>query len=143
MMVDILAKAPTNTEDLIQRSPIAHIPGAEEVLKECMWRSIEVRQGLVDGKVACAWGLIPPTVLSNTAYLWLLTTDIIAEHKFLFIRHSQRYIEEALKKYPTIIGDVIGHNPPARKWIQWLGGEFGPMVAGRTPFTIRAKVLNG
>jgi hypothetical protein len=138
-MVDILAKAPTNIGDLIHRSAVAHIPGAEEIFKECIWRSIEIRQGLVDGKVACAWGLIPPTILSNTAYLWLLTTDIIAEHKFLFIRHSQRYIEETLKKYPTIIGDVIGHNPPARKWIQWLGGEFGPAINGRTPFTIKAK----
>jgi hypothetical protein len=139
MMVDILARAPTNTGDLIHRSQVANIPGAEEILKECIWRSIEVRQGLVDGEVACAWGLIPPTILSNTAYLWLLTTDIIAEHKFLFIRYSQRYIEEALKTYPIIIGDVVGHNPSASRWIHWLGGEFRPMVAGRTPFTIRAK----
>jgi|SRR5580693_785470 hypothetical protein len=139
MMVDILAKAPSTTSDLIQRSPFADIPGAEEVFKECIWRSIEIRQGLVDGKIACVWGLIPPTVLSTTAYLWLLTTDIIAEHKFLFVRHSQRYIEEALKKYPTIIGEVIGHNPSASRWIHWLGGEFGPMIGGRTPFTIRAK----
>jgi hypothetical protein len=139
MMVDILAQAPTNTGDLIHRSQVASIPGAEEILKECIWRSTEVRQGLVDGEVACAWGLIPPTILSNTAYLWLLTTDIIAEHKFLFIRYSQRYIEEALKTYPIIIGDVVGHNPSARRWIKWLGGEFGPTILGRTPFTIRAK----
>jgi hypothetical protein len=139
MTVDVLAKAPSNLSDLIHRSPVADIPGAEEVLRECIWRSIEIRQGLVDGKVACAWGLIPPTILSNTAYLWLLTTDIIAEHKFLFIRHSQRYIEEALKEYPTIIGDVVGHNPPAMRWIRWLGGEFGPTILDRTSFTIRAK----
>ena len=138
-MIDIVAKAPSNTGDLIHRSPVSDIPGAEEIFKECLWRSIEIRQGLVDGKVACVWGLIPPTILSNTAYLWLLTTDIVAEHRFLFVRHSQRYIEEALKTYPTIIGDVVGHNTSARKWIQWLGGEFGPMVLGRTPFTIRAK----
>jgi hypothetical protein len=139
MMVDVLAQAPTNTSDLITRSTFAHIPGAEEVLRECIWRSIEIRQGLVDGEVACVWGLIPPTILSNTAYLWLCTTDIIAEHKFLFIRHSQRYIEEALKRYSTIIGEVVGHNPPARRWIRWLGGEFGPTILDRTPFTIRAK----
>lgn len=138
-MIDIQSKAPTNTSDLIHRSPVSDIPGAEEILRECIWRSIEIRQGLVDGKVACVWGLIPPTILSNTAYLWLLTTDIIAEHRFLFVRYSQRYIEEALKIYPTIIGDVVGHNTSAKKWIQWLGGEFGPTVLGRTPFTIRAK----
>ena len=139
MTVTVLAKAPLNTADLIRRSPVANIPGAEEVLRECIYRSIEIRQGLLDGEIACAWGLIPPTLLSDTAYLWLLTTDIIAEHKFLFVRHSQRYIESALKAYPTIIGDVIGHNPSARRWLQWLGAEFAPMVMGRTPFTIKAK----
>ena len=139
MMVNILAKAPSNNSDLIARSPFANVPGAEEVFSECLWRSIEIRHGLVDGEVACVWGLIPPTVLSNTAYLWLLTTNIIAEHKFLFVRHSQRYIEEALKKYPTIIGDVVGHNPSAKRWIKWLGGEFGPMVMDRTPFIIKAR----
>lgn len=139
MSVTIQAKAPSNTSDLIQRSPVAQVPGAEEVLRECIHRSVDIRQGLLNGKVACAWGLIPPTLLSDTAYLWLLTTDIVVEHKFLFIRHSQRYIEEALKKYPTIIGDVIGDNRSAMRWLQWLGAEFAPQVLGRTPFTIQAK----
>jgi hypothetical protein len=139
MSVVISKKLPTNTWDLIHRSPVADMPGAEEVLKECLHRSTDVRQGMLNGKIACAWGLIPPTLLSDTAYLWLLTTDIVAEHKFLFIRNSQRYIEEALKIYPTIIGDVIGDNRSARKWLEWLGAEFGATVLGRTPFTIRAK----
>jgi len=104
-----------------------------------MFRSEEVRYGMVDGKIACVWGLIPPTLLSNKAYLWLLTTDIVAEHKFLFVRHSQRYVEEALKQYPIIVGDCLIGNASAMRWLRWLGAEFGEPDGGRIPFMIKAK----
>lgn len=137
--VEIASLPDFDISEVLYRSPVANLPGAEEILLECATRSVEVRYGFVDGKVACVWGLIPPTLLSSTAYLWLLTTDIIAEHKFLFIRHSQRYIEEALKEFPTIIGDCLIDNRPAKRWLEWLGAEFGPPILGRFPFTIRAK----
>ena len=139
MSVAIRRDGLIKTDDLIRRSPVAEVPGAEEVLRDCIYRSIEVRLGIIVGKPACVWGLIPPTLLSCTAYLWLLTTDIIAEHKFLFVRHSQRYIEEALKEYPEIVGDVIGDNPSAVRWIRWLGGEFQEPIMGRRVFRIKAK----
>lgn len=128
------------TAEMVKNSPVANLPEAEEALREYIYRSIEVRLGLIDGKPACVWGLIPPTLLSQQAYLWLLTTNIVAEHKFLFVRHSQRYIEEALKIYPEIVGDVIVPNEPAMKWIKWLGGVFeAAPVAGRWVFRIIAR----
>lgn len=137
-MITIQKTVDVDLRDVLLHSPVASVLGAEEILRECMYRSIEVRYGLVDSEVACMWGLIPPTLLSTTAYLWLLTTDIVAEHKFLFIRHSQRYIEEALNIYPTIIGDCLVGNRAAKRWLQWLGAEFTEPVGGRIPFTIRA-----
>lgn len=139
MTVAITTRNDVSLREVIRRSPMAALPDAEEVLRDCMYRSIEVRYGFIDGEVACMWGLIPPSLLSSTAYLWLLTTDIIAEHKFLFIRYSQRYIEEALKQYPTIIGDVLVDNYPAQRWLKWLGAELGPAVKGRKSFVIKAK----
>lgn len=108
-------------------------------MQETVWRSIEVYEGKLDGEVACVWGMIPPTVLSDKAYMWLLTTDIIAEHKFLFIRYSQRWIEEALKCWPEIVGDVLVGNESAKRWLKFLGAEFLPPVKNRIPFTIRRK----
>ncbi len=143
MTVAIRKNEAIDVRDIVRRSPVAHIPGAEDILRDCMHRSVEVRAGLVDGEVACMWGLIPPTLLSDTAWLWLLTTDIVAEHKFLFIRHSQRYIEEALKEFPNIVGDVMIDNRPAQRWLRWLGAEFQAQEGARIPFVIRAKVLNG
>ena len=126
-----------NTGDLIARSPFRDDPGAEGVLKECLWRSETVRYGLVDGRVACVWGLIPPTLLSDSAYLWLLTTDIVVEHKFLFVRNAQIYVEDMLKRYPILYGGV--GDPRAVRWLKWLGAEIGHPIRGQVPFVIRRK----
>lgn len=139
MRVTITSRTNYSLRDILERSENAKIPGAEEILRECLYRSREVRFGLVDGDLACMWGLIPPTILSSTAWLWLVTTEIVAENKFLFIRHSQRWIEEALKTYPEIIGDCLLGNTSAQRWLRWLGAEFHQPVGNRWPFTIRAK----
>jgi hypothetical protein len=115
------------------------LPSCEEMLGSFVLRSVDVHYGLVDNEVACVWGLIPPTLLSDTAYLWLYTNALAEQHKFILVRRSQRYIEDILKVYPRIIGDCIVGNWPARRWLTWLGAEFGPASKGRWPFVIRAK----
>ena len=85
------------------------------------------------------WGLIPPTILSDNAYLWLLTTNIIAEHKFLFIRYSQRWVEDVLKIYPVLTGNVRIDNEPAKQWIKWLGAVFYESDGNMIRFTISRK----
>lgn len=139
MTVAIRHDAPADIRAIVRRSPVWAVPGAVETLRQCLFRSIEVCYGLVDNEVACVWGLITPTHLSTSAYIWLLTTDIAAEHKFLLVRHSQRYVEEALKKFPSIIGDCIVGDYRAVRWLKWLGAEFMEPVDGRVPFTIRKK----
>lgn len=125
--------------DVLRRSPEAELPGAEEALRECMGRSVKVRCGLYYGRVACMWGLIPPCLLSDRAYMWLLTTNIVDEHKFLFIRYSQRYVEDMLKVYRELYGFVVVGNDKALRWLKWLGAEFSPPVKGRIDFVIRRK----
>ena len=142
-MINIVQNRGKDIHGIIMRSPVADIPEAMDVMNEWMYRSTEVYYGLVDGQPACVWGFIQPTVLSTTAYLWLLTTDIAAQHKFLFIRHSQLFIEEALKHWPTIIGNCAIDDAKAIRWIKWLGGRFGEPDGKWMPFTIRRSKLNG
>ena len=137
-MISIQAIADISLSEVLRRSPVAGKPDAERILRECVYRSTQVRYGFVDGEIAAMWGLIPPTLLSSSAYLWLLTTEIAAEHKFLLVRHSQRWIEDALKVYPTIVGDV--GNPAAKRWLAWLGAEFSE---DGLKFKIERRVLHG
>lgn len=101
--------------------------------------SSDIYMGLVSGELACVWGLIPPSMMSNTAYLWLYTSSLVEEHKFLFVRHSQRWVEECLKQYDSLIGFCRSDNHQAIRWIEWLGGEFKKPQDGRKDFVIRKR----
>ena len=54
----------------------------------CLFLTSSLYVGLIDGRLVCIWGLIPPTLLSDQAYLWLHTTDAVQGHEFLFVRRS-------------------------------------------------------
>src|SRR5712664_493386 len=60
-----------------------------KVLEQYLTFSAKLCIGSVDGKLCCAWGLIPPSMLSERAYLWLFSTELVGEHKFMFVRNSQ------------------------------------------------------
>lgn len=136
MRVEILERCDVGMKTILKGTPL---PMAAAIMNDCMFRSVEVRWGLINGEVACVWGLIPPTLLSQAAWLWLFTTELVERHKFLFVRHSQRWMEETLERYPEIIGDCIAGNDRGRRWLEWLGAEFGATYMGRAPFVIRAK----
>lgn len=110
------------------------------VLEFCQGMSSESWTGYVGEKLICCWGLIPPSLLSNQAYLWMYCTPLIREHQFLLVRHSQRIIEEALLRYPNIIGHCIRSAADSIRWLKWLGAEFGPSNERFIPFVIRSKV---
>lgn len=109
------------------------------IIENCFIRSEERWIGTVDGEIACMWGLIPPTILSWSAYIWLYHNRLVEDHKFRFIRHSQLQVKRMLAIYPNIVGDCIAANDTGRKWLKWLGADFGPPDGPLIPFTIRAK----
>ena len=138
-MITVQHSEGMNLRKILERSAVTDVPGAEKTMRECVRRSVEVRCGMLDDEVACVWGLIPPTLLSDRAYLWLLTTDIVTEHKFLFVRYSQRYVEEMLKQYPVLYGEAEINNEPAKRWLKWLGARFGEPNGRFIPFEIKRK----
>ena len=138
-MIQIQEAPSYMAKEIIANSEFAEVSGAETTLKECLFRSRERWLGMVDGEVACMWGLVPQTLLSNQAYLWLITTDIALEHKFLLVRYSQLFIEGALKHYSIITGHCEAGNYSARRWLKWLGAEFGESDGKKVTFVIKRK----
>jgi hypothetical protein len=104
----------------------------------CFDMSSAIWVGLIDEQLACIWGLIPPTLMSNQAYLWLYTTDVIKEHQFILIRHSQLVMEEILKRYKSVCGHVVLGNGDSKsvRWLRWLGAKFGEPEGRGVPFRI-------
>lgn len=106
------------------------------IMDFCMFMSVSVWAGYVDDKLACIWGIIPPTLMSNQAYLWLYTTDVIKEHQFLLVRHSQLVIEELLNDYESIVGHATIGSDKSIKWLKWLGAKFSEPQGTSVPFRI-------
>lgn len=108
------------------------------VMRQAFDNSVVVWIGYQDDQVLCAWGLAPPTLCSDHAYLWLFTTEHLTEHVFTFVRHSQRAVAEMLATYPTIHGHCVVGADKSIRWMRWLGAVFQATQGGLLPFTIEA-----
>lgn len=98
-----------------------------------------IEAGFIDGKFVAVWGVIPPTMVSDQAYIWVYTTMDLVGHEFVFIRNSQRMVEKFLKEFSTIVGVTEIDNKRAVRWLKWLGAEYGEPQDGYMPFVIRRK----
>ncbi len=110
-----------------------------EILQNCLMLSSSIWVGMLDGELVCVWGLAPPTIMSDQAYLWLYTTENLKSHEFLFVRHSQRAVEEMLESFPRIVGHTVAGAEKTIRWLRWLGAKFSEAEGQLIPFTIRAK----
>lgn len=138
-MIQIQEATSYSARQVFEKSGIKDVPGAEATMDQLFIRSSVRHIGMVDGKVAAMWGLVPQSILSNQAYLWLLTTDLAEQHKFLLVRYSQMFVQQALTHYEKIVGHCEAGNFAAKRWIRWLGGEFGAGDGKKVPFVIKRK----
>jgi len=90
-----------------------------------------------DDDLLAVWGLIPPTLLSEVAYLWMITFPAAEEHKFIFMRRTKVQIEQMLELYPTIIGDCEASASRSIRWLRYMGAEFTEEHNGLLRFVIR------
>lgn len=105
-------------------------------IDRCVRFAEELWVGEKDGKFICAWGLCPPTLMSNSAYLWLYTTEALRGNEFLFVRRSQIAVKDMLKLYPTITGYCQVGSEGSARWLRWLGASFFDPVGSYIPFVI-------
>jgi hypothetical protein len=108
----------------------------QRTMEFCLLMSTVIWAGFIDKKLACIWGVIPPTLMSNQAYLWLYTTDVIKGHEFILVRHSQLVIDEILEEYQSIVGHALMGAEKSIRWLKWLGAEFGYPQGVALPFRI-------
>lgn len=108
-----------------------------EVFRGFVLSSSKIRMGCVDGKLLCIWGLIPPTLLSDQAYLWLHTTPEAEQHQFILVRRSQIEMTEMKAEFAQIIGHCEVDEALSIRWLKWLGAQFGEPHGKLIPFVIR------
>lgn len=117
----------------------------EELLPECVDRAEMAWAGLVDGEVACIFGVQGASLLSETGFPWMIGTDLIEQHAKPFLRRNRKMVGVMLDRYPHLINYVDARNAKAIEWLQWLGFEihepekFGAYKMMFHPFEMRAE----
>ena len=139
VVIEFVQNEDVDILDVIKHSPVRSIPGSEDQLRSYMFRSAEVWVGYINHKVACVIGIIGPTLLSDQGYIWMLHTDTVEEHQFIFVRRSQLWVEKLMQRYQTVSGHCKADNESGQRWLRWLGAEFGYAEGGMIPFVIKAK----
>jgi hypothetical protein len=88
-------------------------------------RSARLSRPLLAGfyglELICVMGLIPQTLLADSAYLWMIDTPAMACHRVAFVFESKEFIANMLRIYPKIFGHCC--QPDTRRWLRWLGAE--------------------
>lgn len=98
---------------------------------------------LVNGRVACIFGVAPINMAAGVGAVWLLATPHGQQHAGALMRYCRPYISEMLATFPSLVNMVHEENTVSRRWLARLGAEFKPPViapSGATfiPFEMRA-----
>lgn len=80
---------------------------------------------IVDGEVACMFGIVSPNFLDLTAYPWFLTTPLVEKHSRQFARACKTLLPELLAAHPKLVGMVDARHVLSVRWLQWLGATLG------------------
>lgn len=91
----------------------------------------------VGNEIACMWGIHTQTILSDIAYMWLVTTPLVEKHQFVFARKSQIYLQGLKQHYRVIEGHVGAQFPRSIRWLKWLGFTVYPEHGNLRPFELR------
>lgn len=82
--------------------------------------------GLINGEVACLYGLGSPTILSTIGVPWLLTSHVVDKHPLAFLRGCRQYFEEQTRGFDILVNFVDARHTAAKHWIRWLGFTIHP-----------------
>lgn len=67
-------------------------------------------------------GLIPLTLLDDSAYMWSIVRPEAAEHKVIFGRHAKAVVARILEFHPRLIGHCFTES--SARWLRSLGATF-------------------
>lgn len=94
----------------------------ERALRQSVALSEAAVTALLDGHVACVFGLVPRAVMSDEAIPWLLGTPRLNKVARLLTREAKSFLEGS--GYPKLYNYVDARNTPSIRWLKLLGFAF-------------------
>jgi len=121
---------------LIYPQCLAMLPmDQQETMARSLNNSPDAWVAYADETVVGFAGVIPPTLLSSTAYFWLYTTRHFSTHRLACTRVSRRLVADVLNHYPVLVGHCTQQSA---RWLRWLGATLGEPQGPVIPFRIEA-----
>ena len=82
-------------------------------------------------------GFVPASTLSDSAYAWVHTTEVVDRHRVVLGKMVRRWMPIIHGRYTKLVGHCTGH-PTSVAWLKSLGAQFGQVDHGLVTFTIEA-----
>lgn len=100
-----------------------HLTPAQAV-RQSMAMSRRVWAGLIDGELACMFGVTDHgTALTTVGVPWMMATKVIRRNPSLFLRRCRPVVEEMKQGYDMLWNMADSRNKQTLKWLRWLGFE--------------------
>jgi hypothetical protein len=88
-----------------------------------------------DDELLGFYGLVPHTIFSDSANIWLYHTPKVSNHPIAFARRSRSVIKDMLELYPRILGFCATQS--AAFWVDWCGADWLTPINGIRIFEFR------
>ena len=95
-----------------------------QIVSDSVKLSTYSKAGLVNGELACLWGVCPISLLSSKGSPWLLATPVIEQYPMAFLRRCKPYIKKFKELYSSMENYVDVRNTVAIHWLKWMGFKF-------------------
>lgn len=82
--------------------------------------STEIWAGFYNGELGIVWGILPGSLLSDTAYIWSIATDVVKRCPKAFLRASRQWLKSMSGEYAIFVGLCRRDTT----YVQHLGAEF-------------------
>jgi hypothetical protein len=109
----------------------------EESLKYAFEHSELALTVIHDGKIAAMFGIVPISLISNRAIIWLLSSEEVPKMGLTFAKYSRPFIKMFLNLYPVLENWVDARYTKALSWLKFCGFTVEaaePIGIDRLPF---------
>jgi len=92
-----------------------------EALEQAVKISNDATTGLIDGVVACIFGVAPVSVAGGKGSPWMLTAPVLRKHGKTFLRGTRMWMEDQKYKWLSLENYVDARHTLAIRWLKWTG----------------------
>ena len=92
-----------------------------DALVRSVRNSERARTGLVDGEIACMFGICRQNLMGRTGTIWMLGTDLLEQHATRFLRENKKEIVDISSECIIIENYCDARNKVTIRWLKWLG----------------------